>query len=102
MLVREPGSGTREVVEETLAKHGIRLTPILSLGSTEAIKRAVIAGMGVAIVSHLAVADELAAGKLRTITLHGMTLKRPFHVVQARDHTPTRATQAFLDLLPRL
>jgi len=101
MLVREPGSGTRDVVAAALRRHGVEAEPVLSLGSTEAIKRAVAAGMGVAILSKLAVEDELRAGALKTLKLLGVTLERPFHVVLSRDHLPTQAMQAFLEMLPR-
>jgi DNA-binding transcriptional LysR family regulator len=54
-IVREEGSSTRGVAERYLAQAGTRLTPAMELGSTEAIREAVAAGLGVAIVSRHAV-----------------------------------------------
>jgi DNA-binding transcriptional LysR family regulator len=63
-VVREVGSGTKSLIERALFERGLKITPTMSLGSTEAIKRAVIEGAGVAMVSKLAVQMELAARKL--------------------------------------
>ncbi len=54
-IVREEGSSTRGVAERYLARHGVTLTPAMELGSTEAIREAVAAGLGVALVSRHAV-----------------------------------------------
>ena len=100
MIVREPGSGTREVIDRALAKRGQRLQrPSLVLGSTEAIKRAVAAGLGVAIVSHLTIQTELAAGQLAVLRVQGFQLTRPLHRVCWRNREPDPATLAFLALL---
>jgi DNA-binding transcriptional LysR family regulator len=99
LLLREPGSGTREVIEAALAKRGLAITPLMTLGSTEAIKRSVAAGVGVAFVSSLAVRQELEDRRLATVPLKGFRLKRSLHVVQARDRHVSAAVQAFLELL---
>ena len=57
-LIREPGSGTREVGEAALAERGIRLKRTVELGSTEAIKETVAAGLGLAIVSRATIVDQ--------------------------------------------
>jgi DNA-binding transcriptional LysR family regulator len=54
-LAREPGSSTRETAERYLSRRGVRLVPEMELGSTEAVREAVAAGLGVALVSRLAV-----------------------------------------------
>ena len=100
MIVREPGSGTREVIDRALAKRGQKLErPSLVLGSTEAIKRAVAAGLGVAIVSHLTIQTELAAGQLAILPLQGFQLTRPLHRLCWRNRARDPATLAFLALL---
>jgi DNA-binding transcriptional LysR family regulator len=99
LLMREPGSGTREVIEAALAKRGIEITPLMTLGSTEAIKRSVAAGVGVAFVSSLTVRQELEDRRLATVALRGFRLRRSLHVVQARDRHVSAAVRAFLDLL---
>ena len=63
-IVRETGSGTREVIEAALAGRGVEIRPHMVLGSTEAIKNAVVRGLGVAIVSRLTVTLECGTGRL--------------------------------------
>jgi DNA-binding transcriptional LysR family regulator len=69
LLLREPGSGTREVVMQALASHGVEPGRILEIGSTEASKQAVVAGVGVSIVSTAAVRDHVKLGQLKSIPL---------------------------------
>jgi molybdate transport repressor ModE-like protein len=64
LLMREVGSGTREVLTSELARRGLEARPSLELGSTTAIKAAAIAGSGPAVLSSLAVAGEIRSGEL--------------------------------------
>lgn len=98
-LMREVGSGTREVVERELIHHGIVVTPTMSLGSTEAIKRGVSAGLGVAIVSRLALAAEFQNGALCELMLTDFAVRRPLHIVRLRGKSENRAATAFFRLL---
>lgn len=98
-LMREPGSGTREVVERALLRQGISVRPALSLGSTEAIKQAVAAGLGVAIVSRLALETEFKLGLLCPLPLSDLTIVRPLHLIRLRGKSESAAAQAFLALL---
>ena len=66
-VVREPGSGTRDVAERVLAGLGVAPRRTLEVGSTEAIKQVVAAGLGVAVVSRAAAADQLALGRLHVL-----------------------------------
>lgn len=75
-LVREPGSGTREVTERALAEHGVRLSSTMRVGGTEAIKQAVAAGLGLAIVSRAAAEDQLVLGKIAVLPVPGLTIRR--------------------------
>ena len=99
LIMREKGSGTREVIEEALGKKGVEVRPLMSLGSTEAIKRSVAAGVGVAFVSALTIEQEVHDGRLVTFRLHDCPLHRSLHVVQARDRSVSKAVAAFLELL---
>ena len=99
MLVREQGSGTREVIEDALKKRGITVKPLMTLGSTEAIKHSVAAGVGVAFVSGLSVRQELKDGRLAQVAIHGFKLERALHVVQAKDRVASAAVGAFLGML---
>lgn len=99
VLMREQGSGTREVIEAALRKKGVEVTPLMTLGSTEAIKRSVSAGVGVSFVSSLTVQQELQDHRLATVALRRFRLNRSLHVVQARDQGVSAAVRAFLELL---
>ncbi len=99
VLMREQGSGTREVIEAALGKKGVEITPLMTLGSTEAIKRSVSAGVGVSFVSSLTIQQELQDHRLATVALKGFRLERSLHVVQARDQSVSAAVRAFLELL---
>ena len=75
------------------------MLPMMNLGSTEAIKRSVEAGVGVAIVSALTVAQELHDRRLVSFRLADCRLRRSLHVVQARDRSVSKAAGAFLQLV---
>jgi DNA-binding transcriptional LysR family regulator len=94
-VVRETGSTTKSLVERALAQRGLTVKPAMSLGSTEAIKRAVEAGVGVAIVSNLAVSLELKARKLSILHMKGLSIRRPLYRVVARGTHASRAVLMF-------
>ncbi len=98
-LMREFGSGTREVVEVALRQHGVTPVIAMELGHTEAIKLAVAAGLGVSILSTLTVQHELARGLLVAVPITDVTIRRTLLRVQRRDYRPSSAARAFLDLL---
>ena len=99
-VLREPGSGTRSVIEHMLTQRGLHhATPAMSLGSTEAIKRAVAAGAGISLVSRLAVSSELAAKTLVLLPVEDLQLERPLHKLSLRNKQASLAVQAFADLL---
>lgn len=76
LIVREPGSGSREVVAQALAAQGIEPARTLEIGGTEAIKQAVAAGLGVSIVSTAAISDQLSLGRLKMIKIQGLRIER--------------------------
>lgn len=83
LVVREPGSGTRQTVEEVLG--GQHAAPLLELGSNEAVKGAVAAGAGAAVLSVLAVAAELAEGRLVEVSISDVDMTRELTAVWLRD-----------------
>src|SRR5512146_102061 len=88
-LVREPGSGTRVVSQRALAKHGIRLANTMRVGSTEAIKQSVAAGLGIAIVSRAAAADQIALGKIAVVQVEEFVIHRTLTQLKLRDRAPS-------------
>jgi len=88
-ISREIGSGTREVYLKSLARacKGRRLRTVTVLGSTEAVKMAVMGKMGFSIVSHLAVRAEIEAGLLKAIPVQDLTMTRDFFLVFKSEKT---------------
>jgi DNA-binding transcriptional LysR family regulator len=81
MVWREPGSGTRAVVERALRRAGSRRKSRrgdLQLASTEAIKTAVALGAGLGFLSRVSMQRELASGALRIVSLPGLRVERSF------------------------
>lgn len=99
LIEREPGSGTRKVAERALAAHGVTPTVTLQLGSTEAIKRAVAAGLGLAFVSRFAVEDQVALGRIAAVRVREAALSRTLTELRLRGRAPTPAATAFRELL---
>jgi len=99
LVAREPGSGTREILDRELRRHGATWTPRLELESTEAIKGLVGAGAGLAVLSKLSVAREIAAGDLGVVRVEGLHLSRELGVVRSVGRTTSPAMRAFELLL---
>ena len=98
-LIREPGSGTREVVAAALAAHGIRPRSTIEIGGTEAIKQMVAAGFGVAIVSAAAAADQIALGRLAIVRPRSFVVNRQLVRLSVPGRRASAATAAFNRLL---
>jgi DNA-binding transcriptional LysR family regulator len=99
LLMREEGSATRRVTERSLAGAGIPYTMRMELGHTEAIKQAVMAGLGVAFLSVYAISGEVATGRLAALRLRGLPIRRHFHVIHNESRALGASAQAFLEHL---
>ena len=98
-LMREPGSGTREVVAAALASRGIQPHRVMEIGSTEAIKQMVAAGFGVAIVSAAAAADQIALGRVVIVKPARFTVQRMLTRLSLAGRPASAAAAAFDRLL---
>lgn len=85
LVLREVGSGTREVLTRALGRLGLAPTPALVLGSTTAIKAAVVAGASPSVVSRAAVRGELRSGELVAVPCDGLDLRRAIRAVWAPE-----------------
>jgi molybdate transport repressor ModE-like protein len=100
LLVREPRSSTRAVSERYFGRLGYRPAKRWELDSNEAIKRSVIAGLGIGFVSRLVVEDEVERGELVTFRLEGSEpMKRSVQLLRPDGRDPSRAERAFVDTL---
>lgn len=102
LILREDGSGTRRVVEAALRRAGLRLkrTNIsMVLDSTEAIKSAVEAGLGIGFVPRRAIQKELKLGTLAELIVDGLKIERYFSILLPRGPEPGGPAGAFLRFL---
>ena len=98
-IAREEGSGTREVIHDHLTDAGMKSADLhvaMELGSPEAIKGAVEAGMGVSIVSEVTIHKELQIGTLVALELSPL-LERPFSFVHQKQKFRQRAMNELLE-----
>lgn len=82
LVAREHGSGTRETLDQALARAGVgRTSPLVELGSAAAVRAAVLAGTGPAVLSELAVAGDVRDGRLAEVPVDGVDLRRALRAV---------------------
>jgi DNA-binding transcriptional LysR family regulator len=103
MVGREEGSGTRSIIESAINSifPGIKLNTICEMGSSEAVKEAVIAGLGGAIISIHAVKREIASGIIKTIQVDGLEIKRCFFMLLRKDFRPLNRHIELMDFVRR-
>ena len=98
-LMREPGSGTRMAVERLFSEHKLKLKMRMELGSNEAIKQAVVGGLGISALSRHTLALDAAMGHLTTLDVEHFPIKRQWYVAHLADKQPTIVAQTFLEYL---
>lgn len=102
LVAREKGSGTQQAVYETLLSAGVhqeKLRVTAVLGSSEAVRRAVLNSTGCAFMSSLAVAKDLEDGALSVVTISGLEITRSFYAVKRSGRELSPAAVAFWRLL---
>lgn len=99
LIWREVGSGTRMVVENALQKEGIldRVVTAMEIGSTQAIKGAVEAGLGVAFLSRMTVKRELASNLVKEVKIKDFRIKRSLSIVLAPQRFRRQGVDKLLD-----
>ena len=98
LVHREPGSGTRTALERALAAFGAPTQPLLELSTSSGVRSAVIAGAGPAVLSDLAVHDDVAAGRLVQVPVSGVDLDRSLRAVWLSARRPIGAAADLLRL----
>jgi DNA-binding transcriptional LysR family regulator len=100
LIVMQEGAGVRQVIEDELRKHGMRLRDFdvrLELGLQESVRSAVQAGYGVTFISRSAVEADLAAGTLSAARVQSLDPRRQISLVRAAGRVMTRAADAFVE-----
>jgi len=95
LILREKGSGTRQVLDAAL---GGLARPLIELSSTTAVKASAVSGAGPAVLSELAVGEELSTRRLVRIPVEGLTLARDLRAVWPTGHRPTGPARELLSL----
>jgi DNA-binding transcriptional LysR family regulator len=99
LLLREPGSGTRAMIDRHFAANKLAYRPGCELSSNEALKQAVQAGLGIGIVPAQTLELELETGRLVVLPVQGFPIVRQWFLLQRRDKRASGAAEAFRGLL---
>jgi len=98
-LMREMGSGTRQAVEQLFAEHDLSIEPHMELGSSEAIKQAVMAKLGISVLSRQNIRLELAGNHIVVLDIEGFPLKRKWYAVHLKEKKLSLLSRKFLEFL---
>ncbi len=98
-ILRESGSATRQSAEDCLASHKVNVRVVMELGSNEALKRAVAAGLGLGMVSKFSAAPDIKGGFITTLPIEDWSCHRPLTVFYRMDQHLPAAQRAFLRFL---
>jgi len=101
-ILRERGSGTRSVMTRILGEHGFdtsRLEVVGEMGSTEAVRQGIKAGIGISILSREAVREDLEHGSLASVEMSGIRFTRPLYLIQRKHRRTSPLCKAFLEYL---
>ena len=98
-LLREPGSGTRMATERAFAEQGLKLKMRMELGSNEAIKQAVIGGLGISVLSSHTLALEATSGQFVILDVQGFPIQRHWHFAYPAGKQLSIVANTFADYL---
>lgn len=98
-LLREIGSGTRSSAGQTFTERGLDVKPFMELGSSEAIKQAIMADLGISVLAQSSLELELDSGRLITLDVAGFPLHRTWYAVHLKGKHLGLTASVFLDFL---
>ena len=101
-ILRERGSGTLRIMQERLEKAGLSLAGlevVAVMGSSDAVRQAVKAGLGISILSIRALQDDIQAGRLSAVRIKGVKIERSFSVILLKGRSRSPICKAFLDFV---
>lgn len=97
-LLRESGSGTREVFDRATQSMGFQVSPVWEAMSTTALVNAVINGLGIAVLPHRMVSGAIEQGLVVAVKVDGLDFRRNFHIIYHKEKYLTSSAKAFIDL----
>jgi DNA-binding transcriptional LysR family regulator len=99
-IMREPGSGTRDALVRLFVSEGLRPPEgRMELASNEAIKQAIVAGLGISVLSLHSLALEGTSGPIAVLDVHGFPIQRHWYLAHPTGRKPSLVAQAFLDFV---
>lgn len=99
LIYREKGSGTRHVMEKFIRRNRLPVKKKMELTSNEAVKQAVIAGLGFSIMPLIGIKNELMNGELQIIPVKGFPIQSTWYLIWLRDKKPSPVAAAYLQYL---
>jgi DNA-binding transcriptional LysR family regulator len=98
LILREKGSGARELFDSTMLIHNIDIKPMWESISTQAIIKAVRSGLGLSVLPYLMVKSDLEAGIVKHLKIKGITFKREFNIIHHKNKFLTKSAKEFIEL----
>lgn len=101
LIFREKGSGTRQTMESFIKRNNISTLKKMELSSNEAVKQALLAGLGYSIMPLIGIRNELLNNELHIINIKGLPIKTTWRLVWLKGKKHTPVSQAFLEFLKK-
>ena len=99
IIYREKGSGTRMVMEKFFRDKNLNVSPTMELGTNEAVKQAIMAEIGLSLISKLSLENELKLDKIEILDLKGFPIRTRWHALYNKERIKSPVTENFLDFL---
>lgn len=96
-LIREPGSGTRMVMQSLIDKHSINPDMVMEMGTNEAVKQAIMAGIGISLISKYSMTLEESVGKISILDIENLPYVNHWKLVYPKGKRLSPAAQNFID-----
>lgn len=97
-LLREKGSGARELFDDVLTSQGFSITPIWESTNTQALVNAAANGLGISVLPYILIKEELVCGKIGSFKVDGLKFKRKFNIIYHKNKYLTSTAKAFIDM----
>jgi DNA-binding transcriptional LysR family regulator len=97
-IMREKGSGGRELFESSMLVHGIEIKPVWESVSTRAIVKAVSEGLGLSVLPYQLIKQDLENEKIIRVKVEGLTLKRFYSLIYLKNKMHTKSAKDFMEL----
>lgn len=101
LIYREPGSGTRQTMEAFIARNSVPVMKKMELTSNEAVKQAVLAGLGYSIMPLIGIKNELRDGDLQIVPVNGLPIKTVWRLIWLKGKRHSPVAEAFLNYIKK-